>query len=297
MGASSPADPLRYVPWLVLTGFLSEQDALQLARMPGEEPEATAQKWQAKLAESRVAKDALLAKARPGPLVRPFPAGYNDRIQAIKTEPTFQDTGAGSTEVEFAMVELSQLRVFQPLVNEEFVDKTASATPDPSDLDGTIRTCLPLQGDANPAELLTAVNPQVHTYIVSSESIDLRVIGETGKPEELPGGRKKAGFVYGFGSPLISVVNYRGKVLLRNGYHRAVALLKKGHRYMPCMYVTTDSFMATGAAQTGTFGEAALLSEGCPILSDFLSGAAIRIPRRRIRALLSIHAEVTIVPV
>jgi hypothetical protein len=108
-------------------------------------------------------------------------------------------------------------------------------------------------------------------------------------------GRRFFGFAYGGGLPQMSVVDYKGLCMIKNGYHRAYALLEKGHKFMPCLILKTDNYQVTGAAGVGFFGFELLLSEQSPIMDDFLSSAAVVYPRRLVRTIVSIHGEVQVV--
>jgi len=136
-------------------------------------------------------------------------------------------------------------------------------------------------------------NSAQNTYSIVSENLDLRVLANVQGETDVK--RKFVGFTYGFGLPQIFAVQFRGLLILKNGYHRAYSLLKKGHRAIPCIVLKTDNFALTGANRAGMFPRDILLSDKSPIMSDYLTRAAVTTPRRRMRAVLTIHAGAEIV--
>ena len=95
----------------------------------------------------------------------------------------------------------------------------------------------------------------------------------------------------------MSVVEYKGRYILKNGYHRAYALFRAGHRSLPCLLLHTDNYAMTGAQATGFFPLDTVLSEKPPRLEDFSSPAAVAIPRRLLRMMITVHAEKVAFPV
>lgn len=82
------------------------------------------------------------------------------------------------------------------------------------------------------------------------------------------------GLPVGFGSNLLNAFAYRNRLVLNNGYHRAVALLEAGITHAPCVVQTlteADDFEIAGskikAEQIGTYFDAARPY----LLKDFLN--------------------------
>jgi hypothetical protein len=115
--------------------------------------------------------------------------------------------------------------------------------------------------------------------------------------EDAKSGRRFFGLAYGGGLPQISVVNYNGFYMLKNGSHRAYALLQKGHKFMPCLVVSTNNYQTSGAVSPGFLNFDLVLSDKSPLLSDFQSQAAVVFPRRLLRVIISIHGEAQLVAV
>jgi hypothetical protein len=94
----------------------------------------------------------------------------------------------------------------------------------------------------------------------------------------------------------MSVVEYKGMYLVKNGHHRALALLKKGHKFLPCLLLSTDDYQFTGGEAPGVLPMELAMSDKSPLLSDFLSPAAVIMPRRRLRIMITVHSEAQVVP-
>src|SRR5438093_239491 len=77
------------------------------------------------------------------------------------------------------------------------------------------------------------------------------------------------GFAYGGGLPQMSVVEYQGVYMIKNGYHRAYALFERGHKSLPCILLRTDNYNATGAIGPAFFSIDVMMSDRSPLLSDF----------------------------
>jgi hypothetical protein len=77
------------------------------------------------------------------------------------------------------------------------------------------------------------------------------------------------------GSPFFEVARYRGRWFLRDGYHRAYALLRAGVFYLPAVIVEAKSLAELGAVHPWFFPEEVLLSSSPPRVIDFLDDALV----------------------
>jgi len=294
MSATSELDSVHYSDWLALFGFFPESEALRYAQLPNENPADASARLSEKLQRAREVVSKITGRASIKPKVRKLGQEHAERVARLQAEPTFNEHLIGMKSSDFSWVELRKLKAFQPFLNLEYVDRLVESAPEPTDQEGTVAFCLPLRSERLPAEVLTGFNPNSNTFVISSGNLDLRVVGNFAS-EDQASGRKLVGFAYDFGLPQISVAEYKGGFFVKNGYHRAFALLKKGHEYLPCLTVSTDTFQATGGQLPGFFPVDLILSDQAPLLADFLSGAALKIPRRRFRATVSVHAELQMV--
>ena len=78
-----------------------------------------------------------------------------------------------------------------------------------------------------------------------------------------------------FGSPFVQVAEFEGRMLLRNGYHRAVGLLTQGVSHAPVILLQCADYTQTGAAGPGFFARHVVMGPKPPLLKHYLSPFAI----------------------
>jgi hypothetical protein len=99
------------------------------------------------------------------------------------------------------------------------------------------------------------------------------------------------------GSPFFEVGHYRGRWFLRDGYHRAYALLRAGVFVLPAVIVQARTLEELGANQPWFFPESILLSDSPPLVTDFLDDAlTIEYERPPLIKTLRIVIEETFAP-
>lgn len=295
MSKGAPYDAVRFSDWITLLGFFPEQEALQMIRSQGFEI-ADDQEWLEKIRAANLAVNRISGRVGLKPRIEPLDDRFAARITTLEAEPTFQEHMAGMKSKRFALLELASIHCFQTQLNAEYIKTLVESAPEPEDTEATVKFCLPTKEERPKTQMLASVNPTSNTFSAVTENLDLRIVGNV-QGEDQVSGRKFFGFAYGFGLPQISVVEYKGLFMIKNGYHRAYALLKKGHKFLPCLLLSTDSFQSTGAQLPGFFSIDLLTSDKCPVLSDFGTEAVVLVPRRRLRVMVSIHAEIQVVPV
>jgi hypothetical protein len=292
----SDADPVHYCDWLSLMGFMKEQEALQTIRGQGIEGLDEGE-WQKKIRQANLAASMISGRLGVKPDVRELDPHFNGRVEAIKKETTFQEHLIGVKTMRFALVEMSKLRCSQTMLNTEYVESLTASAPPQEDLDATVKFCLPTRKEKRDAKVISVLSlgTTSNTSSLISENLDFRVIGKV-DGEEASTGRRYTGFGFGFGLPQMSVVEYKNQLIIKNGHHRAYALFKKGHKFLPCLLATTDNFQSLGIQGAGFFPVELMLSDWSPMLSDFDTDVAVPFPRRRMRVMITIHAETQVVP-
>jgi len=286
------ADPIHYVDWLTLLGFMPQDEALKLIRTQNV---VLTDDWNAIIRGARDVANQVSGRMECRPEVKQVDEKYRDRFLEFKSEPTFKQHSAGMQSMDFALVELSKIHTYQTMINNEYVDVLAKKAPDPDDLEGALKFSLPTESEKPRPQVVTSFNPSTNTFSAVSDNLDLRILANT-HAEDPVNHTPIAGFYYGFALPQITVVEFKGLSILKNGYHRACALLRKGHRFLPCLLGKTEMFQVTGAQVPGAFPSSTMFSDKSPILSDFETGAAVLVPRRRVKVMATIHAEVQVVP-
>lgn len=289
------ADPVHYVDWLTLLGFMTEEEALAMIKSQSLGSATTADEWARKIRGARDATVSISGRMDWRPQVREVDSRHRGRLSKLEAEPTFKMHSAGMRSMKFALVELGKIHLYQTMVNEEYVDSLVKRAPQPDDTEATMRFCLPTQEEAPRPSMMSSFNPSTNTFSAISDSLDLRILGNT-HAEDPVSHTPIAGFYYGVALPLTTVVEYKGVFLLKNGCHRAYALHRKGHEFLPCLLGSTESFQVTGAQVPGSFPPSTILSDKSPVLPDFDTKAAVLVPRRRVKVVATIHAEVQVVP-
>jgi hypothetical protein len=99
------------------------------------------------------------------------------------------------------------------------------------------------------------------------------------------------------GGPFFEVACFRGRWFLRDGYHRAYALLNAGVFEIPAVIVYATTIEELGASQPWFFSEEVLFSEAPPCVVDFLdSDLVLEYDRPPLIRTLRITMEETLIP-
>lgn len=295
MSEESVNDPVHYSDWLVLLGFETPQNALQIIQQ-GIPLNFQSDSWIKKIEKANATVNNISNRKNMMPEIKELDSKYSERITTLEKEATFNEYLLGMKSHRFALIELEKLHCFQKMVNLEFIESLMKQVPAPENIGETVKFCLPIRDEKPKIPILTSINQQTNTIVFVTDNPDSRVLGNV-QGEEQNSGRNFAGFVYGFGLPLISVVKYKGTYLIKNGYHRAFTLLKRGHKFLPCLLMETDEYQFTGAQAQGFFPIDLLTSNKSPMLSDLLTDASVMIPRRRNKIAITMHAEVQVIPI
>jgi hypothetical protein len=295
MSKEAEKDKVLYSDWMTLLGFLGEAEALQHIQGQGVEPVTTPVEWLEKIRAARETVLKLTGRLGVQPIVKELGKEFDSRFRQLREDPTFPEHLAGMKSSTFALVELAKIHGFQLNANSEYVDSLVRRAPDPSDIEETVKFCLPTRDEGSKTQVLSSFNPTTNTFAAITQNLDFRVAGNV-QGEDPVTHRAFAGFIYSGGLPQMSVTQYKGMYLMKNGYHRALALLKKGHEFLPCLLLSTDSYQSTGGQAPGFLPIDLVMSDKSPIMSDFLTSAAVMVPRRRLRIMITVHSEVQVVP-
>lgn len=288
----------RYPMWRYLAGFVSEGEAWAYVTGQGvknsPEDELKLRK-EIQSAGSFVAS--LPDRSDISPRMSALPDSARERLSKLEAEPTFKEQLQGIKSHEWTYIELAKLRCFQQNLNMEYVQDLVERVPNQTDLEAVLRFCLPLMSERPKTEIPIGFNPTTNTYTIVSENLDFRILGTVGGEAQDPNGTKRpfVGFLYGFGLPQLSVAEYRGAYVIKNGYHRAYALLEAGHTRAPVLLVHAASYAAVGGAIPGFLPADLVLSSKPAVLPDFRTPAAVDVPRRRMRIVISVHGEAQII--
>lgn len=213
----------------------------------------------------------------PDNVVSAAGAELQDHLARLGEHPDFRPFAQEGWRVVVA--DLRRVCALQPMV---FWDPAEDRVQDvqPGDLPALARLMLPLPDAAEPIPL--QFDPALNTWIVSSRNPNLRILGHFNTPIEAGNGQTYlgCGFFVAATPSFAQVVRYRGRYLLRDGYHRALGLLSRGVTHAPVLFREVADFESLGRSP-GMLPEQAYLGERPAMLPDYLSdtvAAAVRAP-------------------
>ena len=140
-----------------------------------------------------------------------------------------------------------------------------------------------------------------NAFTSASLNPNLRIAGFGVVNQPVPGldmPQQLFGFQLGFGTRFVQLVEYRGRWMVRDGYHRIHGLLSMGITQIPCVVVRAKSFEETGAGRPGFFGHELLFGDRPPRVTDFQSDElAVDVQIQAMMRVVRIRAEEFVVPV
>ncbi len=201
-------------------------------------------------------------------LVELPPPELDSHVAALRLTPAAAFFSEGW---EVAVVDLARVCAFQPFVHtEDALERTSMVT----NLITAAMITLPLP-KAN-ENLPVTYDQNQKTLTVVSQNPNLRVTEVFCGPVN---GQPLLGFHVQIVSSFLQVAQYQERYYLRDGYHRAYGLLRRGVRRVPAFVRRVATFEQLGI-QPGMLPHDAVFGERPPILQDFLddevSGECIR---------------------
>lgn len=174
----------------------------------------------------------------------------------VEADPRYRKT-FNTLPTSIAMVELDKLVLFQTHVTQQGTDRLQARlgpAPDPETL---FRFCHPQTAPETPVKIRKI---GAERYVFTCESTDFRPHDPVLlRPDQILDHDSTGpisgvvGLVIGFGSNFFTGVRHGedGRVVLRNGYHRAYAMRALGITHAPCVIQTITSHDELGAAVGG----------------------------------------------
>lgn len=230
------------------------------------------------------------------PEVEPLPseiaeagAGHLELMQNAGWSP------GHSRDVRTGIVDLRNVIAFQKAVCLDGIgDRVASASAD--DWQSLADVCLPRADAADEEELRGTFDKNSRGMTISSLNPNLRA------SQVRPLGRTRGGQLFGveivFGTPFVHVVEYRGRLFLRDGYHRTHGLLARGIHRIPCLWERGASAADVHAGGSSFVGHEHLFGLRPPLLTDFHHPDYSRtVEQQSFRKVVRIHVEEFVVHV
>jgi len=211
-----------------------------------------------------------------------------------------------SVPSDVALVELDRLVVHQKHIDLTFVRALKKKLgPAPSD-ETIFRTCLPFDHPQPPAKWSRVRH---NSFVFVSPSNDLRFLGalslEPGQLTNVPPPGSTVGLVglaVGFGSNFLNAVYIEGRLILKNGSHRAYALRDLGITHVPCIvqHVSSRDELDEVAGEEVTDQADLFLKQPRPsLLKDYFDTKlhkVIRVERRVRQVTVKFQVEESYIP-
>ena len=166
------------------------------------------------------------------------------------------------------------------------------------DYKSLLAICLP---PPQASQMLGAFDPAQMAFTATSVNPNLRIAGfevasvsnpQSSQPQQL------LGFRISMGSTFVQIVEYKGRWMVRDGYHRLYGLLTRGITQVPCVVIRAKTFEETGAAQPGFFSFETLFGPYPPRITDFLNDQfSVNVEVQANMRVIRIKAEQFFVPI
>lgn len=222
------------------------------------------------------------AGAADKPSILPLSRALQAHVDQLTQLTSFQQTFS-SVPVAFGMVELDKLIVCQQHIGRASVDRMVASLPRPlSDAD-LAAVCLPVTPAPNTFHL---AHHGEDRFVFVSDTHDTRFLGARVLDPAAVQGLKVNGhpqavvaLAVGFTTNVLNVVRYGSRVVLNNGYHRALALRELGVTHAPCLIQVCAHWEDVGLAGSGEMyhnGPVYFSSARPPLLRDFADPRLVR---------------------
>lgn len=246
-------------PARALIGWMPQAEAqLQLAQRQinlANQPAYIAQAAQAR--EAVAARPQGLDQAN---VVSDPPKELAEYIAAFCGQSSYAPFAAEGWSVRLA--NLSKVCALQPVVFWDHAEeRTEQAVV--GDIKSLAAISLPIPG---PTQLPIQFDQARNMWIVPSRNPNLRIIGHFAGPIE---GKTACGFFIEVTPSFVQVVAHRGRILLRDGYHRSLGLLARGFTHVPVLYREFGEYDNLGLGP-GMLPEQSYLGTRPPLLADYL---------------------------
>ena len=201
----------------------------------------------------------------------------------IRRALTLADPSLASDGWELAVVDLTHVRAFQPIVSvDDPRCHMLDASTRPRDLAALCVPGVPLESPR------TAFDERTGSWVLRGPTSNLRVTGRFAGPVDgTDVGSNGFGFIVSAQPSRVEVVVVGGVPVLRDGYHRAVGLLARGVTKVPALISTSDHVLDESVG----FPLETVRAPDGPRLTDFLDEYVSRpVPVARTERVLLIQS-------
>ncbi len=277
-----------------LLGWLGEQEGVTtlLGRnpIPGEDVGHLREQW----------SDANRARTKLGRLEVDDPIVELDSVR-LREVANRREIAASFHGMNWrpAVVDLRRVLSFQKLIH---VDGLEERLVDAFNEDGLYEVCLPVKQPSPPAGAFT--DNDTKGFTISSFNPNLRIAGgqitaaDVSPGPDMPAVRMQAVtlLVY-MGTSYLQVVRYRGRSFIRDGYHRAAGLLKRGIYQVPCIFIEAATFEQVSTPAGAFTYETLYGDERPPLIEDFWNDSlAADVNQVAVRKVIRVTGQEFVVP-
>jgi hypothetical protein len=219
---------------------------------------------------ARLAREAVAARpdgVSQEDLISDLPGELAGHVRSLQASDTARQMFAEGWKVH--LVDLTRVCAFQPVV---YTDRSfeGSHLLDANDLTAVAEITLPLsQGDLLPIQF----NPLRQAWVVTSANMNLRIVGNISGPLPMAPGGSVLGFGVYAGPSFMQVVRRNGRHILRDGYHRAVWLLRRGITVVPAFVRDLTAFEDLVPDPRTVLPQDSYCGARPPVLPDYLDDA------------------------
>ena len=211
------------------------------------------------------------ARVEPANQIQPAPVELQGHIATLQQPGVAQAYWNEGWQVVLA--DLREIRAIQPHIYSDHSEERV-AVIDPNDLSSVATVTLPLP---TPTNLPAQFDSQRQAWMISAANLNLQITGSWGGPIQMGAqpGVVQTGPVVGFGFTVaitpsfLQVAKFRGQLILRDGYHRAYGLLRRGISIVPALYREFAPHAELGVGPMGLLSASAYLGNRPPLLTDY----------------------------
>jgi len=274
----------------VLLGWLPEQEAVRhlLGRNPAPPDDLTAIREQ--IARARASVQSRPKAAAGDPVVD---EGDRSLLDQVAARPELR-ASIPDAPWTIEWVDMTRVMSIQKMITTDGLDlRVAGVKDDPMAL---VELCLPAGQPVAP--LGGFMDQDGLGFTTSSLNPNLRLAGSqvsealvSPSPSVPPQKMQAITFFVSLNTSYVQVARYQGRCFLRDGYHRAVGLLRAGTTRVPAVVIDAPTFQYV-VPTPGLFDHEIAFSDHPPMLTDFWDDTvAVQAQQPAVRTVLRIQAQ------
>jgi hypothetical protein len=261
----------RLRPARVLIAWMRPHDAA-LTLAGRQEEDADRPEYRRRVEQARTVAGSRLTSIETQGVVTEPPPSFQSYLESFAANPVTAEVLAEGFRI--ALVDLRRVCAAQPMV---FMDTELPDEIDPDDLEAIAAITLrPPAAMEVPADY----NKERHAWILTPPNPNFRLFEEY--QTSVGTGTIALGFSLRHFGSFLQAVRYRDRYILRDGYHRAVALLARGINIVPALVKDFDSI--DRHFRKNMLPSEAYLGRHAPLMPDYLDddvSAAVDLPAMR----------------